>query len=131
MLSVQRGGGTREGAACLQSNRCQKQAPCALRCSRRADASPAAWSRQGELRRVLDSVRCAEAAPSRSPPLQAARLTQPCRASPQEKPRDPIDLRGRLDSKGVRYGKVIDFKCAAARCARAKARCTLSWVASR
>ena len=36
----------------------------------------------------------------------------------QEKPRDPIDLRGRLDSKGVRYGKVIDFKCAACRVLR-------------
>ena len=42
-----------------------------------------------------------------SPPAAGCVLTP----LPQEKPRDPIDLRGRLDSKGVRYGKVIDFKC--------------------
>ena len=39
-------------------------------------------------------------------------------SAPQEKPRDPIDMRGRLDSKGVRYGKVIDFKCARRRVLR-------------
>lgn len=27
-----------------------------------------------------------------------------------EKPRNHIDMRGRLDSKGNRYGKVIDYK---------------------
>lgn len=28
----------------------------------------------------------------------------------QEKPRNHVDLRGRIDSKGVRYGKVIPYK---------------------
>ena len=33
----------------------------------------------------------------------------------KEKPRNHVDMRGRLDSKGVRYGKVIPYKCARAR----------------
>lgn len=28
----------------------------------------------------------------------------------QEKPRDPLDFRGRLDGKGERFGKVIDYR---------------------
>lgn len=28
-----------------------------------------------------------------------------------EKPRNSLDMRGRLDSKGERYGEVIKFKC--------------------
>ena len=27
-----------------------------------------------------------------------------------EKPKDPLDLRNRLDSQGKRYGKVIEFR---------------------
>ena len=30
-----------------------------------------------------------------------------------EKPKDPLDLRNRLDSQGKRYGKVIEFRCVA------------------
>lgn len=32
-------------------------------------------------------------------------------AETQEKPRNHVDLRGRIDSKGVRYGKIIPYKC--------------------
>ena len=68
---------------------------------------------------MLDSVRRAAVDPGRAfvchaPRSHAAALL----SAPQEKPRDPIDMRGRLDSKGVRYGKVIDFKCAQRRVPR-------------
>ena len=35
-----------------------------------------------------------------------------------EKPKDPLDLRNRLDSQGKRYGKVIEFRwvCSFTRC---------------
>jgi hypothetical protein len=37
----------------------------------------------------------------------AASLTE---ALEQERPRNHLDMRGRLDSKGNRYGKMIDYK---------------------
>ena len=93
--------------------------------ARCADASRAAWPRQGELRRVLDSVRRAAVDAGRAFVYLSPRsLVASLLAAPQEKPRDPIDLRGRLDSKGVRYGKVIDFKCARRRVPRFSSLCS-------
>ncbi len=47
----------------------------------------------------------------RRAPLRQAELAERVR---QEGAHDPIDLRNRLDSQGNRYGKVVDFRRAAA-----------------
>ena len=64
-------------------------------------------TRLGEPRNALPSkLQIPEASVSHLADLQAELLDRLA----NEKPKDPLDLRNRLDSQGKRYGKVIEFR---------------------
>ena len=64
-------------------------------------------TRLREPRTVLPSkLQIPEASFLHLPGLQAELLDRLA----NEKPKDPLDLRNRLDSQGKRYGKVIEFR---------------------
>lgn len=64
-------------------------------------------TRLGEPRNALPSnLQILEASLLHLADLQAELLDRLA----NEKPKDPLDLRNRLDSQGKRYGKVIEFR---------------------
>ncbi len=68
---------------------------------------PSVPTRLGEPRSALPPMQqIPEASFLRLADLQAELLDRLA----NEKPKDPLDLRNRLDSQGKRYGKVIDFR---------------------